>query len=79
MYKNLERFVKWLKEISKVKVNETYIQETLKELDTQYCNTGMEEFELSKFETKSGKPETYSYSIEYEENEDGDINIICEF
>ena len=79
MYKNLEKFIEWLKKVSKAEVTETYIKETLKELDDQYCNTGMEEYELSKFETKSGNPETYSYNLEYEENDNGDVFIICEF
>lgn len=79
MYKNIERFVEWLKNVSKNEVNETYLKETLKELDEQYCNTGLEEYELSKFETKSGNSETYLYSVEFEEEEDGNINIICEF
>lgn len=46
MYKNLEKFIEWLKKVSKAEVTETYIKETLKELDDQYCNTGMEKFEL---------------------------------
>lgn len=79
MYKNLENFVKWLKKVAKAEVTETYIKETLKELDDQYCNTAMEQFELSKFETKSGNPETYSYNLEYEENDNGDVFIIFEF
>lgn len=79
MYKNLEKFVEWLKKVAKAEVTETYIKETLKELDDQYCNTGFEEYELSKFETKSGNPETYSYNLEYEENDNGDVFIICEF
>ena len=79
MYKNLEKFIEWLKKVSKAEVTETYIKETLKELDDQYCNTGIEEYELSKFETKSGNPETYSYNLEYEENDNGDVFIICEF
>ena len=79
MYKNLEKFIEWLKKVSKAEVTETYIKETLKELDDQYCNTAMEQFELSKFETKSGNPETYSYNIEYKEDEKGNITIICEF
>ena len=79
MYKNLEKFVEWLKKVAKAEVTETYIKETLKELDDQYCNTGIEEYELSKFETKSGNPETYSYSIEYVEDENGNDIIICEF
>ena len=79
MYKNLEKFVEWLKKVSKAEVTETYIKETLKELDDQYCNTGMEEFELSKFQTKSGNPETISYNIEHEEDDKGNITIICEF
>lgn len=79
MYKNLEKFVEWLKKVSKAEVTETYIKETLKELDDQYCNTAIEEFELLKFETKSGNPETISYNIEYEEDEEGNVTIICEF
>ena len=79
MYKNLEKFIEWLKKVAKSEVTNIYIKETLKELDEQYGNTGMEEYELSKFETKSGNPETYSYSIEYEEDDNGDIIIICEF
>ena len=79
MYKNLEKFIEWLKKVSKAEVTETYIKETLKELDDQYCNTGMEEYELSKFETKSGNPETYLYNLEYKENDNGDVLIICEF
>lgn len=79
MYKNLEKFVEWLKKVAKTEVTETYIKETLKELDEQYGNTGMEQFELSKFETKSGNPETYSYNLEYEEDDNGDVIIICEF
>lgn len=79
MYKNLENFVKWLKKVAKAEVTETYIKETLKELDDQYGNTAMEQFELSKFETKSGNPETYSYNIENKEDEKGNITIICEF
>lgn len=79
MYKNLEKFIEWLKKVSKSEVTETYIKETLKELDNQYCNTAMEEFELSKFETKSGNPETISYNIDCEEDEKENITIICEF
>lgn len=79
MYKNLEKFVEWLKKVAKSEVTENYIKETLKELNDQYCNTAMEAFELSKFETKSGNPETYSYNIDYEEDEKGNITIICEF
>ena len=76
MYKNLENFIYWLRIVAKAKIDETYIEETLKELEQQHCNTGMDVYELSPIETKSGKPETYSY---YVENEDGDIIIICEF
>ena len=79
MYKNLERFVEWLKEVSKAEVDETYIKETLKEVDNQYCNKGCEFFELSRFETKSGNPETYSYDIEYVETEDDEIIITVVF
>lgn len=78
MYKNLEKFVEWLKKVTKSEVTENYIKETLKELDDQYCNTAMKEFELSKFETKSGNPETYSYNLEYEED-NGDVSIIFKF
>lgn len=79
MYKNLESFVEWLKEVAKAEVDETYIKETLEELENQYNNNGCEFYELSGFETKSGNPETYSYNVEYVENDDGDITIICEF
>lgn len=79
MYKNLEKFIEWLEKVSKAEVTNTYIKETLKELDDQYCNTAMEEFELSKFETRSGNSETYSYNIEYEEDDHGNVTIICEF
>lgn len=79
MYKNLERFVAWLKEASKAEVDEVYIEETLKELEQQQCNNGCQWFELSRFETKSGNPETYSYNVVYEKNEDGYITTIYEF
>lgn len=79
MYKNLDRFIEWLEKVAKAEVDETYINETLKELDKQYCNTGMCVYELSGFETKSGNPETYGYDVEYEEDEDGNTTIICEF
>ena len=79
MYKNLERFVEWLKEVAKAEVDETYIKATLEEVDRQWSNTGCEFYELSSFETKSGNPETYSYNIEYEENEYGEITITCIF
>lgn len=79
MYKNLERFVEWLKKVSKYEVDEQYIKATLEELDSQYCNTDFTVYELSSHETKSGNPETYSYNVECEENEDGDVIIICEF
>lgn len=78
MYKNLEKFIKWLKEVSKEEVNETYINETLQELDNQYCNTGMCIFELSKFETITGNPETYQYELEIEETDD-EVIITCIF
>lgn len=78
MYKNLENFIDWLKEVSKAEVDEVYVDETLKELARQNCDTGCAAYELSKFETKSGRPETYSYSVEYEEK-NGDIDIIYEF
>ena len=78
MYKNLEKFEKWLKEVSKAEVNETYIKETLKEVDNQWCNTSCEFYELSSTETKSGNPETYFYNIEYEETEENEtiINLV---
>lgn len=79
MYRNLGMFVAWLITVSKAEVDETYIKATLEELDKQYCDTGMEVYELSGIETKSGNPETYSYSVEYEEDDDGNITIICEF
>lgn len=78
-YKKLENFVEWLKRVAKAEVDATYVIETLKELEKQYNNNECEWYELSGFETKSGNPETYSYSVEYVENEDGDIKIIVEF
>lgn len=68
MYKNLEKFVEWLKKVAKSEVTDTYIKYALEELETQYGNSGMQEYELGPFETKSGNPETYSYNTEEEED-----------
>ena len=52
-------FKNFLKENVKSKVFN--LDAYLDDLETQYCNTGSREYELSSFESKSGNPELFSY------------------
>lgn len=60
---NVKEFKKWLQEVSRYNVDDSYVAESLKELWTQYCETGCAEYELSKSETKSGVTELYYYDV----------------
>ena len=56
---NKKDFKKFLDENLK---NKQYCFEAYcNELETQYGNTGIREYELSRFESKSGNPELFSY------------------
>lgn len=58
----MEQFKKFLKENVKA---ECYSVEAYRvDLLTQYGETGREEYELSKYESKSGNSELFSYNIE---------------
>lgn len=64
---NEEKLKKFLRENLKSK-NFNY-NACLDELIMQYGNTGNSEYELSRFETKSGNPETINFEV-IQENED---------
>lgn len=56
---NKAKFKRFLKENLKTDIYnfEAYCND----LETQFGNTGIREYELSKFETKSGLPEIFKY------------------
>lgn len=64
MFTNTENFERWLTEKAKDYCGN--IQDYLNDLEHQNMITGTRIYELSRFETKSGKPECYSYSINYD-------------
>lgn len=80
MYENVENFIKWLKKVSKEKVDEYYIKKTLEDLEIRfYNNDNYKVYELNSIETKSKRPETYAYDTEITFNENNDVAVIFKF
>lgn len=70
IYNNTASFEEWLEEVCKE--YDGNIEDYLDELDMRHGEIGTTEYELSKWETKSGNPECYSYSVEEICDEDGE-------
>lgn len=60
--RNKEKFKRFLEENIKDNIYVSF-NAYLEDLEKQYCDTGMAEYEMSKFETKSGRPQIISYKI----------------
>ena len=71
-YNNLEKFEKWLDEVMPGPYD---FDAVLNDIETQYGNTAAEHYELSRFETKSGKPECYYYDVSITFDDDGNADI----
>ncbi len=70
-FNNITKFVKWLKENLKPEYAKylqypSVIDEYLQTLKNDYNGNGNATFELSKIYTKSGCPETISYTVKIE-------------
>lgn len=62
---NTEELLKWATTNMKRDFDE---EEVLKDVDRQYCMTGITIFELPKHMTKSGLPECYAFSVKSKYN-----------
>lgn len=75
--RNIENFKNWLDKNLK---SECYnFEACLDELETRYCATSNKWYELSKFETKSGLPEIFTYNVEIVEAYPGEYEMIFVF
>ena len=63
VFKNLERFKRWYKQNYKGNFENLNWDAVLDEVVEQLRTTGNSDYELGKFETKSGNPETYNYTV----------------
>jgi hypothetical protein len=76
-FKNIEKLNTWLKANMKYPYN---LPAVLSDLEAQYSANGMTSYELRGYETKSGNPETYSYSVAETHDEDNDTwDTVFEF
>ena len=77
MYKNVENFKNWImntiKEENKAYAN---IDAYLEDLEQHYAMSGQASYELSSYETESGHPETYDYTVEHVELGDDETETI---
>ena len=69
VFKNLERFKRWYKQNYKGNFENLNWDAVLDEVVEQLRTTGNSDYELGKFETKSGNPETYNYIVKDVYNE----------
>lgn len=77
--KNIEKLVAWYNENAKHECLDT--KALLDDVVTQQGATGTDTYELSSFESKDGKPHTYSYEFSYSWDYETDTleNIVYEF
>lgn len=65
VFRNVQKFKKWFKENYKGNFKNLNWDAVLDEVVEQLRTTGNADYELGRFETKSGNPETYDYNIDY--------------
>lgn len=77
MFKNTENFKNWImntiKEENKAYAN---IDAYLEDLEKHYAASGCSTYEMSPYETKSGHPETYDYTVDHVELGDDEYETI---
>ena len=76
-FKNVERFEKWLNENAKNYYGLFY--EYLDDVKSQYNETALQSYELSRYETKSGNPELYNFDVQIVEVDDDEYEMIIIF
>ena len=72
MYKNTTAFKLWLDRHMKRPYD---LDAVLDDVETQYGNCGNPVYELRGYETKSGNPEVYSYSVDIDAEDDDNITV----
>ena len=72
MYKNTAALKSWLDRHMKRPYD---LDAVLDDVETQYGNCGNPSYELRGYETKSGNPEVYSYSVDIDTDESDNITV----
>ncbi len=72
MCKNTTALKSWLDQNMKRPYD---LDAVLADVKTQYGNSGNPSYELRGYETKSGNPEVYSYSVDIDAEDDDNITV----
>lgn len=73
-FKNVEQFENWVNET--VKNYYDNIDVYLDDLKSQYDDTAVQSYELSRYETKSGNPELYDFDVKIVEVDDDEYEMV---
>ena len=76
-FKNVEKFEKWLN--ANVKNYCGIFYTYLDDVKSQYDRTAELSYELSRYETKSGKPELYDFDAKIVEVDDDEYETVITF
>ena len=76
-FKNVEKFDEWLNATVKNYSGLFYV--FLDDLKTQYNETALQSYELSRYETKSGRTELYDFDVQIVEVDDDEYEMVIIF